>query len=372
MGENFTWIRCVYIYIFTMRSTTHFVLSFLVCMRHASASYYDQYEYTQDAYPAAFPFDSATVTPLKSTGFLDEVMGETRARGADECIGQGDRFYEDGGFMEQLSVCDPWLQTTGFTNMGAPLEASQPNFGSPGDAGQAMLFNYASFLRCSGYSYMFAWQFGMFFLCMPTMNCSATVAADPTMVRGAHHWTGTFGKHEGICEEGSCCKDFWGMDSYDHSPVMYLTITANVNDVLLCPKPQEQTYCLLTNVISHLWCASRFNGELTGNHLAGKLCECGPSVRDTILPCYDNVYRHFISCEGWEMGGASESLINYDTEKYVSSLTTNELASGFAITFQPDHVCHPYAYYNPNDGGNDSSAGVFGISAILAIGLAMM
>jgi hypothetical protein len=147
-----------------------------------------------------------------------------------------------------------------------------------------------------------------------------------------------------ICEEGECCKDWYGTLSYWPSDSPYMPYYEEVSKSEAdggCDEPfGEQVYCVFMNNGQQWGCNEQYVTS---------------TERSVTNPCADSFYNHYMGCALYKISGFLWRP-KIEPEEYVAALSPAETNALNAFYFVPDRVCHPYSYYYPETAKSSSAS----------------
>lgn len=128
-------------------------------------------------------------------------------------------------------------------------------------------------------------------------------------------------------------------DPYVGGRVWYMTSMTQLQSMLLaasCGTAPEPFVCWFV-FTGFTWCFDQF---------------IEPGVRQNIVPCLDNTLEYFTSCATFV---DPIDMTGYDTQMYVSSLSTYQSFVYWSLQYGPDRLCYPYSYFNPASSSSQDS-----------------
>jgi len=136
------------------------------------------------------------------------------------------------------------------------------------------------------------------------------------------------------CVNGDCCKSYYGLYPWN-------SWRTAQNNFFLKYSGLNAFVCDFDKMIEPLFCQIMSQeGKCMDNVITR-------SKRIVVEPCLDVSWNFVMSCSILKAVGTplmSGGLRNYDTDIYINSLNTHEIAFVFLIV-ATDSVCHPYEYF---------------------------
>jgi len=98
-----------------------------------------------------------------------------------------------------------------------------------------------------------------------------------------------------------------------------------------CGTPSNEIFCLYSAGMMAIQCAENYQSA---------------TERNNVYPCLDQFVHYLATCKAFSMFGLPN---RYEPDAYWETLEPAMTALVFGAVVSGDRVCHPYAYYNPED-----------------------